>query len=44
VIEPFLQGDVERQHGMAVTPLCDRAQQSRVAIQKGFIDFVNPEP
>ena len=38
--EFFLQGDVERQHGMAVTPLCDRAQQSRVAIQKGFIDFV----
>ena len=25
---------------MAVTPLCDRAQQSRVAIQKGFIDHV----
>ena len=38
--EFFLQGDVERQHGMVVTPLCDREQQSRVAIQKGFIDYV----
>ena len=38
--EFFLQGDVERQHGMAVTPLCDREQKSRVAIQEGFIDFV----
>jgi len=39
--EFFLQGDVERQHGMLpVTPLCDRAQQSRVACQKGFIDYV----
>jgi len=42
--EFFLQGDVERQHGMVVTPLCDRAQQSRVAIQKGFIDFVISSP
>ena len=38
--EFFLQGDVERQHGMLVTPLCDRAQQSRVAMQKGFMDNV----
>ena len=38
------QGDVERRHGMTLTPLCDRETQSRVAIQKGFIDYVTPTP
>eukprot|EP00961_Rhodomonas_salina_P011774 158241-Rhodomonas_salina.1 len=34
------QGDMERANGMDVTPMCDRTTQSRVALQKGFIDFV----
>mmetsp|Transcript_43765 Transcript_43765/g.138318 ORF Transcript_43765/g.138318 Transcript_43765/m.138318 type:complete len:949 (-) Transcript_43765:52-2898(-) len=38
--EFFLQGDMERASGMEVTPICDRTSQSRVAVQKGFIDFV----
>eukprot|EP00286_Rhodomonas_abbreviata_P026452 CAMPEP_0181306350 /NCGR_PEP_ID=MMETSP1101-20121128/10249_1 /TAXON_ID=46948 /ORGANISM="Rhodomonas abbreviata, Strain Caron Lab Isolate" /LENGTH=945 /DNA_ID=CAMNT_0023412393 /DNA_START=482 /DNA_END=3319 /DNA_ORIENTATION=+ len=38
--EFFLQGDMERANGMDVTPMCDRDTQSRVALQKGFIDFV----
>lgn len=38
--EFFLQGDLERQGGMEVTRMCDRDSQSRVGMQKGFIDFV----
>jgi hypothetical protein len=36
----FMQGDVERERGMDVTPSCDRFVQSRVALQKGLIDHV----
>ena len=38
--EFFQQGDLERLKGMDVTLTCDRHRQSRVEIQKGFIDFV----
>jgi len=38
--EFFIQGDLERQGGMEVTRMCDRETQSRVGMQKGFIDFV----
>jgi hypothetical protein len=38
--EFFLQGDLERERGMVATPACDRRTQSRVALQRGFIDFV----
>uniref|UniRef100_A0A7S1HN58 Phosphodiesterase n=1 Tax=Hemiselmis andersenii TaxID=464988 RepID=A0A7S1HN58_HEMAN len=38
--EFFLQGDLERANGMEVTPTCDRQVQERVALQKGFYDFV----
>ena len=34
------QGDLEREGGLEVTPMCDRLKQSRVGLQKGFIDFV----
>ncbi|KAJ1466431.1 hypothetical protein T484DRAFT_1861651, partial [Baffinella frigidus] len=40
--EFFLQGDVEREFEMEVTPMCDRATQSRVALQTGFIKMVTP--
>mmetsp|Transcript_14283 Transcript_14283/g.33037 ORF Transcript_14283/g.33037 Transcript_14283/m.33037 type:complete len:585 (-) Transcript_14283:192-1946(-) len=36
--EFFLQGDLERSRAMPVTPACDRLTQSRVPLQKGFID------
>ncbi|KAG7273399.1 hypothetical protein CRUP_037461 [Coryphaenoides rupestris] len=35
--EFFHQGDVERKHGMAVSPLCDRLSDSTPHIQTGFI-------
>jgi hypothetical protein len=38
--EFFLQGDIERAHGLDVTPMCDRYNQGRVDSQKGFVDFV----
>jgi len=38
--EFFLQGDMERANGMDVTATCDRTTQSRVDLQKGFIDKV----
>jgi len=38
--EFFLQGDEEEVRGMARTPMCNRATQSRVALQLDFIDFV----
>ena len=38
--EFFLQGDLERARGMEVTSTCNRETQSRVELQKGFIDFV----
>jgi len=38
--EFFLQGDKEKERKMGVTPMCDRETQGRVALQKGFIDFV----
>ena len=38
--EFFLQGDKEKSHGMPLTPMCDRNTQGRVALQKGFVDFV----
>uniref|UniRef100_A0A7S0VC46 PDEase domain-containing protein n=1 Tax=Hemiselmis tepida TaxID=464990 RepID=A0A7S0VC46_9CRYP len=38
--EFFLQGDKERAAHMPLTPMCDRTSQGRVALQKGFVDFV----
>mmetsp|Transcript_48086 Transcript_48086/g.120215 ORF Transcript_48086/g.120215 Transcript_48086/m.120215 type:complete len:345 (+) Transcript_48086:3-1037(+) len=38
--EFFLQGDKERANSMPLTPMCDRTSQGRVALQKGFVDFV----
>jgi hypothetical protein len=38
--ELFAQGDLERAHGLESTPMCDRSAQSRVALQRGFIDGV----
>ena len=38
--ELFAQGDLERAHGLEATPMCDRGAQSRVALQRGFIDGV----
>jgi len=38
--EFFLQGDKEKANGMPLTPMCDRNSQGRVALQKGFVDFV----
>jgi hypothetical protein len=38
--EFFAQGDEERSRGMPISAGMDRASASRVAVQKGFIDFV----
>mmetsp|Transcript_36321 Transcript_36321/g.58576 ORF Transcript_36321/g.58576 Transcript_36321/m.58576 type:complete len:859 (+) Transcript_36321:178-2754(+) len=38
--EFFLQGDMERASGMDVSCMCDRTSQSRVAVQKGMIDYI----
>jgi hypothetical protein len=38
--EFFTQGDAETFYGMDVTPCMDRRTQGRVALQKGFVDFV----
>lgn len=38
--EFFLQGDQENLKQLPLTPMCDRGSQGRVALQKGFIDFV----
>ena len=39
--EFFLQGDLERARGAAApTPHCDRATQTRVGLQLGFLDAV----
>ena len=38
--ELFAQGDLERAGGLEVTPMCDRRAQSRVALQRGFVDGV----
>jgi len=38
--EFFAQGDMERARGMEVTPMCDRTAQSRVRLQRGFVDSV----
>jgi hypothetical protein len=38
--EFFLQGDQEKAKNLPLTPMCDRGTQGRVALQKGFIDFV----
>uniref|UniRef100_A0A8C5BUB9 Phosphodiesterase n=1 Tax=Gadus morhua TaxID=8049 RepID=A0A8C5BUB9_GADMO len=38
--EFFHQGDVEKKHGMAVSPLCDRLSDSTAHIQAGFIRHV----
>lgn len=38
--EFFLQGDQEKAKNLPLTPMCDRGSQGRVALQKGFIDFV----
>lgn len=38
--EFFLQGDKERAQKMPTTPMCDRNTQERVALQKGFVDYV----
>jgi hypothetical protein len=35
-----LQGDKERAQKMPTTPMCDRNTQERVALQKGFVDYV----
>mmetsp|Transcript_10646 Transcript_10646/g.16702 ORF Transcript_10646/g.16702 Transcript_10646/m.16702 type:complete len:261 (+) Transcript_10646:188-970(+) len=38
--EFFLQGDKEREKKLPVTSMCNRETQGRVALQKGFIDYV----
>lgn len=38
--EFYLQGDLERSRGMAVTQMCDRGVQAPVALQKAFIDYL----
>jgi hypothetical protein len=38
--EFFQQGDMEAEAGLDVTPTCDRTRQTRVGLQKGFIDFL----
>jgi hypothetical protein len=38
--EFFAQGDMEREHGLKVTPICNRVKQTRVGLQKGFYDHV----
>jgi hypothetical protein len=38
--EFFQQGDMELEAGLDVTPTCDRTRQTRVGLQKGFIDFL----
>lgn len=38
--EFFLQGDMERASGLAVSAMCDRSTQSRVAVQKGIIEYI----
>lgn len=38
--EFFTQGDAELFYAMEVTPCMDRRTQGRVALQKGFIDFL----
>jgi len=38
--EFFLQGDKEKQLGLELTQSFDRKHQSRVGVQKGFVDFV----
>ena len=35
-----IQGDKERAQKMPTTPMCDRNTQERVALQKGFVDYV----
>jgi cAMP-specific phosphodiesterase len=38
--ELFAQGDLERERGLKVTPVCDRNCNTIVQLQKNFIDFV----
>jgi len=38
--ELFMQGDLEARAGVPVTAMCNRSLQSRVQLQKGFIDHV----
>lgn len=38
--EFFQQGAMESEAGLHVTPTCDRSKQTRVGLQKGFIDFM----
>lgn len=38
--EFFEQGRQEAEAGLDVTPTCDRTKQTRVGLQKGFIDFL----
>lgn len=38
--EFFRQGDAERQHGLKVSPLCDRDTTSRPGSQINFLEFV----
>lgn len=38
--EFFRQGDIERDRGMSVSPLCDRHTVKRAASQVGFIKFI----
>jgi len=38
--EFFHQGDAERSMGIEVSPTCDRLATSRVALQRGFIDYL----
>jgi cAMP-specific phosphodiesterase 4 len=40
VEEFFLQGDKEREHGMEISAMCDRFNQSVEKSQVGFIDFI----
>lgn len=38
--EFFRQGDAERQHGLPISPLCDRDTTSRPVSQINFLEFV----
>jgi hypothetical protein len=37
--EFFAQGDMERERGLKITPVCDRNSNTIVQLQKNFVDF-----
>jgi cAMP-specific phosphodiesterase len=38
--EFFAQGDLEKERGLKITPVCDRSCNTIVQLQKSFIDFI----